>query len=426
MVCLLKIAGERTNQISLITAVIYSIYIFAILGTFPLYFMLDEYRVEIGVVKKEVVLLILINTFFCIVFFLCGVIFLRKVLGFYSTPICSHEIKKLSKIREIAIALVIAFVFGVLILYMKKIDSIALFEALNGSIVDAAKTRSDMGNNLLGGGAHWYSLILNNVALLFTIIIFASWLIKKNIFLSFLLIISISLSSFIAVMSIEKAPFINLLISLLVTYYLVRCNGIVPLKILINFGFISFFILILFYMLFMGAVTVEDAFANIISRLFSGSITPAYFYLEYYPSFSDFLLGQTFPNPGGVMPYVPVRFTIEVMNWVFPELASSEVVGTMPTVFWGEAYVNFGWFGVPVVSFLMGILISFMSYAVLRLELNSITIGLYVWMIDHYKKLSQTGFSGYLYDFYFFGVALFILLTLLFAGLFGVNKKSIS
>jgi oligosaccharide repeat unit polymerase len=416
MVMLLKIGGERTNRISLITIVTYSIYIFSVIGTFPLFFMMDDYRVGMGVVKKEVVLLVLINSFICIVFLLGGVIYSRKVLGFVSRPILSYGLKRLSQKRELVISLGIIFIFGTLVFYLKNINSIALFTVLSGTVVDATIARSDMGNNLTGGNAHWYSLVLDDLGPLFTCIVFASWLIKKSFFLMFVLITSISLSLFTSIMSIEKAPFINFLASLLITYYLVKHNGIIQIKYLFYFGCISVCLLILFYMLFTGSTTVVDAFLNLVSRLFAGSIAPAYFYLEYYPSISDYLLGQSFPNPGGVMPYVPVRYTIDIKNWVFPELALTGIVGSSPTVFWGEAYINFGWAGVPIVSFLMGILISFISYLVLRLELNPITIGLYVWIIDHYKQLSQTGFSEYLYDFNLYGVGFIILLIILSTG----------
>ncbi len=56
----------------------------------------------------------------------------------------------------------------------------------------------------------------------------------------------------------------------------------------------------------------------------------------------------------GILPFEPFRMTVEVMNWVNPN--SNGVVGSMPTVFWAEAYANFGIIGVCIVPFLLALL----------------------------------------------------------------------
>ncbi|MBF4349498.1 oligosaccharide repeat unit polymerase, partial [Vibrio anguillarum] len=116
--------------------------------------------------------------------------------------------------------------------------------------------------------------------------------------------------------------------------------------------------------------------------------------------YQEYLLGRSFPNPGGLMPYEPYRYTIEVMNWLFPDLVETGVVGTAPTVFWGEAYANFGPLGIPIVAFIIGCLIALVSYLVSKLEINPLTIGFFVWLILIFKDLSVTGFSDYLYNIY--------------------------
>lgn len=416
MMRLLRLAGEHANRISLITVTVYSLYAFSVLGTFPLFFMLDETRVNIGVIKQDVVLYVLMYSISCIIFLLFGVIYARRVLALKYIPIFSANIKRISQRRTMAATVVFVFVLVVLYLYSGKVGEIAIFVVFRDTLADAAIVRSDMGNNLAGGGAHWYSLILNNVGLLLTCSFYAVWLINKKTINLCLFAISFLSSSFVAVMSIEKAPFVNLIASLLMTFYFIRNDGFIPFKRLMYFVIAATGILVVFYMMFTGAETVGEALSNLLSRAFSGSITPAYFYLEYYPSQSGYLMGRTFPNPAGIMPYVPVQYTVDLMNWVFPGLSAGGVVGSMPTVFWAEAYINFGSIGVIVVSFILGILLAFILFFVSRLELNPITIGFNVWMIDHYRKMAQTGFSGYLYDFYFWGVSFFVLSILLISG----------
>ena len=92
----------------------------------------------------------------------------------------------------------------------------------------------------------------------------------------------------------------------------------------------------------------------------------------------------------------------------------------MPTVFWGEAYVNFGFSGIPIVALIMGVIIAVVSYLFSRLELNTMAVAFFVWLIFHFKTLAITGFSGFLYDFnlIFMSIVLFVIL-------FGTGKIKI-
>ena len=420
MFYLLKLAGEKINKISIVNVTTVSIYVFSFVGTFPLFFMMDEYRVATGVINRETVFLVLICSFINMIFFLIGVIFARKILRLEPLPIISSKISDLSRGQRFISLCFFVLVCFVLFVYIKKIGEIALFTAIQQGVAEAKIARSNMGNNLEGGGYHWYYLILSNIGVLLTLNFYAIFIRNKNKRDLFLFLISFIVSSFIATMATEKAAFVGLLMALVMMHYLINADGLIPKKSLISLGSVIIFILIVFYIYFMGSLTVFDAFSAIISRAFSGSISPAYFYLEYFPNVQEFLFGKTFPNPGGIFPFTPVRYTVEVMNWVFPEMNFGEVVGTMPTVFWGEAYVNFGFSGIPIVALIMGVIIAVVSYLFSRLELNTMTVAFFVWLIFHFKTLAITGFSGFLYDFnlIFMSIVLFVIL-------FGTGKIKI-
>jgi hypothetical protein len=72
----------------------------------------------------------------------------------------------------------------------------------------------------------------------------------------------------------------------------------------------------------------------------------------------------------------------------------------------------------------VGFVLSIVVYLMSHIELNPITIALNVWLIDHYKRLSITGFSGYLYDFYFFGVAIFVMVLMFLTGPVVIKTKN--
>ncbi|MBF4218679.1 hypothetical protein C5616_26320, partial [Vibrio anguillarum] len=73
---LLRLAGERLNQVSIVNITTVAIYLFSVLGTFVLFFQLNEYSYNIGVQDPSLVLVVLFYSAINIVFFLFGVIFL--------------------------------------------------------------------------------------------------------------------------------------------------------------------------------------------------------------------------------------------------------------------------------------------------------------------------------------------------------------
>ncbi|MGN5055314.1 O-antigen polymerase [Aeromonas veronii] len=419
---LLRLAGERLNQVSIVNITTIAIYLFSVLGTFVLYFQLDDYRYYTGVQSPTLVLLVLFYSSINLIFFLLGVIFVRKLVGFEVVPFRIYEIRRLSWLQDKLLLLLFAFCMIILINYLRQLDNIALFIALTDGASAAKLARSDMGNSF-SGNYHWYKLVMHDLGNLVTFTSFAIWLMRKRAKDFLLFITAFFYSVFVAIMATEKGPMAWLLIGLFMVYFLIRSNGFIPFKKLIPFTFLIVGLLIISYIYFMGAGDVGSALWSVFSRAFSGSISPAYFYLEFFPEHQEYLLGRTFPNPGGLMPYEPYRYTIEVMNWLFPELVETGVVGTAPTVFWGEAYANFGPLGIPIVAFFMGSLVALVSYLVSKLEINPLTIGFFVWLILIFKDLSNSGFSGYFYNIYIISVTVFVITFLSVLGYIRVRRK---
>ena len=176
----------------------------------------------------------------------------------------------------------------------------------------------------------------------------------------------------------------------------------------------------------MGSGTISHALGSVFSRAFSGSIAPAYFYLEFFPKHQDFVWGRTFPNPGGVMPFESYPLTIEVMNWKFPYHIAQGIVGSMPAVFWGESYANFGSISIPIIAFLMGCVVAFVSYLVSKLELNVVSLAFLVFLIQIFKDLSFTGFSGLFISIYIVSIILIVFLILFIRGKFKIRKNKVT
>lgn len=417
----LRVAGERLNQVSIVNITTAALFMFSVLGTFVLFFQLDAYRYNTGVQDPVLVLLVLFYSSINIILFLFGVIFFRKIVGFDVVPFRSFEIRNLSWIQGKLIFVLFVFCLLVLLNYLSQLDQIAIITALKEGAGAAKQARSDMGNSF-PGKYHWYKFVMHDLGNLITFTSFALWLKKKRAKYFLLFFMALCYSCFVAVMATEKGPVAWLLIGLFMVYFLVRSNGFIPFKKLIPFAMIIVSLLVVSYIYFMGSGDIGSALWSVFSRAFSGSISPAYLYLEFFPEHQDYLLGRTFPNPGGLMPYEPYRYTIEVMNWMFPELVGSGIVGTAPTVFWGEAYANFGPLGIPIVAFIMGCLVALVSHLVSKLEINPLTIGFLVWLILIFKDLSITGFSGYFYNIYIITITVIVISVLSVRGFIRIRR----
>lgn len=149
----------------------------------------------------------------------------------------------------------------------------------------------------------------------------------------------------------------------------------------------------------MGDADIVASVMSIFSRGLTGSLQPIYHYLEFFPTYQNWLYGITFPNPGGIFPFTPYNLTVEVMNFVQPEHRDSGVVGTMPAIYWGELYANFGYLGVFIFSPWVGFFLYYINWIIYRLEFDPMNSALFAWMLVHYKNLSLTSISMFIIDF---------------------------
>ncbi len=393
--------------------VIVSLFVFSYIGLLPLYFGWDEYRYNTGVQDKFLVLEVFLYSALAILTFYLGALLAKYVLRGHPVVI-SENLRGLRSIETVCLSLSLVFVFAILMLYISKVPSLAILVAFSDGHKEAAVARSLMGNDF-SSKYHWYSVVMHDMAKVITFTLFAAWLVNKKKVLLFLFLVAFSLSAFSAVMSTEKAPLAWLLIGLFLTLVVVKYLSVIPLKKIAMLLFSVIALLVLSYVVFTGSSSAWGALLSVFSRAFTGSIQPAYHYLEFFPEHHDFLFGRSLPNPGGIFLFEPYRLTVEVMNWRFPNHVGSGIVGSMPTVFWAEAYANFGTIGVISLPIFAGAVVYTGSHFFNKLENTPIKVGLFVWLLLHYKNLANSGFSGFIVDFYLFVVVFFVLSILVFS-----------
>ena len=405
-------------KISIPSILIAFLFLFQYFGIPILYFGLDEYRVY-DVKESEIVIKIFLFTSLSITFVIFGIITSERLFGQLKT---FNFKKTISSYRSLSFLFLI-LIFFTCVFFLIQYINIVGFENLvisgllgivseNNSSINAL--RSSMTNSF-DGNYHWYHLFIVEILFFITLSFLCYRYEKSTFFGNLFLIAATTVCSFSFVMSGQKAPILDLIIGVALITILVNRKGKINFSAAMKYGFFGFLIVIPLYFFFMSTSGFNDAITGVFSRTLTGAIEPIYYYLQYFPSEREFLLGATFPNPGGIFPYEPVLITQELMAWRNPS-QPSDVVGSLPTVFWVEAYINFGIIGILYISFLVGFIAYLLNVIFLRLDNNFLTLAFYVWIILFLKDLSQSFFSDYLINIYFVFTTLIFLLALIILG----------
>jgi oligosaccharide repeat unit polymerase len=125
------------------------------------------------------------------------------------------------------------------------------------------------------------------------------------------------------------------------------------------------------------------------NRTVVGQVYPALAYLDLFPHRTGYLLGQTFPNPRGVLPFVPFDFTHLGWTYLFPQHAHG-LYGTANTMYFMEWYVNFGYLGMYVIAPLTGCLIMFIGRGADAISVRELRIPASYLLASLFFRLSLT------------------------------------
>jgi len=409
---LLRMAGLSWMKFSIPGTLAGFALIFQYVGLPVLYFGWDEYRAEF-VRDNELMVKVFLLSSFSISALLCGFVLGKGLLGrlsFHSRAV----LKGYGTHREflyLAVLFCIGMIFFALYIAQLGMENIPFMIAAGfveeGSSLGALRSSA---TNAFDGKYHWYRLFMIDIVAFVCYSLYARYLVDKSRRSLVTFLLSVAVAFFTSVMSTEKAPVLFLLIGLAMTHALVRSSGSYHLKGTF-YGIAVLGLLALgLYMAFMGSQDIMTGLGHVASRLFTGAIQPLYHYLEVFPEKEGFLLGRSFPNPLGILPFDQYNLTVEMMNIVYPSGHQEGIVGSMPTAFWGEMYANFGSFVSVLTASAVGFLVYAISAWLNRLSKYPITIGGAVWLALHFKDLAVTSLSGYLVDLYLWSVMILMVL----------------
>lgn len=120
-------------------------------------------------------------------------------------------------------------------------------------------------------------------------------------------------------------------------------------------------------------------------RVFIAQIEGFYHILNLYPEHLNFLYGKGFTNPGGIFFYEPIYVSWQIAEYLLPNSVEAKTFLSMNTIFFGDAYANFGWLGLILSIFMAGIIIQIMNVLFLKyFRKNAITLTIYIILITEW------------------------------------------
>jgi len=392
---LCRLATVDLGRFSVPSLFFWAYFILAYVGVWPLYTQWDEYSRSLGVTDPAVLRQLVVLSATGLLGVTCGFVFMRILIG--KNPVVVFAVPRTAWPRErLGLFALVGCCLIVLFIYVAQVGHLALLDALAGDPGTAALSRSEMGNAFTGD--YWRYRLFFRVLLDFAVVAFVvdGWL-TRRLSTAVVAICGFVGAVFSAVMAIEKGPLVLLLAMLGLAGVFIRGRRYWH-RLLVIGGLIAVAVVTGLYVTFMGTTSMSEALTHLTDRVVLGQIRPAYFYLDLFPGRLPYLMGTTLPNPAGLLPFEPFNLTQTVEQFMWPGQQTSGIVGSAPTVFWGEMYANFGPAGVVVSSVLVGAGLLLIGFTLDRLSPSPITCAATVSLSMHYMMLSSTSLSNYLVD----------------------------
>ena len=407
---LLKAANGNLRLPSISNFFMYNYFVFCFIGATLLNLFYFEYQDSIGIYKRmDLVLNIWYYSVAGLFLIPLGMLIANILTGYrpkyFSTKLISKPIEISNADKSCKMGFIIATYFVVsvitMILFMMSLNNVPIISVLRGEIdgVILSQVRSEAGNDYQGGMGR-LNYIFRTLPIVILCILFFTRNInfKWKIFFFAVLFLNI----FISIMELHKAPVIQLVMLLALTFIYEKRK--LNIKLIVYGGLITAGAILLMYAFFAGLGDRGIAAVLIapFNRIFIGQIWPFYFWQLYLES-HGLLWGATFSNPGGLLPFENIVITKEINSIVFPELAKLGIVGSMPTVFFADWLINFGRTAALFSMVFFGCLIQFIEiFFVNKLSKSKglIFSGIYLFLIYYFSQFAGTTFTNLIFDIY--------------------------
>ncbi|KPB05662.1 O-antigen polymerase [Bacillus sp. CHD6a] len=297
------------------------------------------------------------------------------------------------------------------IIYMiMQLNNVPLIAALTGG-TDLGRLRIEASHGFQGN-VLFKNIFALGLTPILSLIAYVYY-IKTKLFrwkISFMLMFVLSI--FVSIYDLQKAPvFFYILMFILIKLYIGKIKlSIKKVAILASVGIIS---IITMYVFIQGVTNVNQFLSynsGPIGRLILSQIAPFFLHLELFGNQVDFLNGRSLPNI--LLQFYDlehVRSARLVMEQYFPDKVQEGTAGVLNTVFAGEAYANFGYWGILFGAIYLGAFIQVMYIFFLRMPKNPVFISLFAFFTVNIPRVVVGGFMDFIFNpFWLFVFSLFL------------------
>lgn len=219
---------------------------------------------------------------------------------------------------------------------------------------------------------------------------------KWKILFSILFLLSIICKTY----SFEKAPVIIYVCFFLLIEVMIGTK--INFKKILKYGVFTFsIILIAYYFVLDYKGKLFTLSSGPVSRVLLGQISTLFLHIQAFPNRHAYLAGASFSRLVGGLFHLPqygIRSGRVVMGIYNARGVENGTAGVMNTLFVGEAYANWGFWGVIMSPIIVAFFLSVIPTFILKHEKEPINITIYVMLAYLYTTALVGGFVDFIYN----------------------------
>jgi len=384
---------------------IFYYFIFIYFGSLILLLKFDTFSVEIlGMVNDKTLRILVFLTTIFFLFAIMAALLADYIFGIKKDILIKWIKKDIISFspnndKFIIIPIIFFFLMSIIIFiyYLSKIPLIPILGVFLN--IGPMRLRAEAVGDLFEGKIWWYRYFYLNIPIFLSFVIIIEGFQNKSYLLRLLRFLLILYCFFINIFDVQKAPLLFYLFFLFLIYhYIHKKNVKINFKNILMYTIMALSLLTTMYIYFMGrdfSIAIVEGF----HRVFTGQLQGLYGIIENFTNRP--LYGRTLP------PFLLKVFGLDFYNldkemklyihkYINP---NSSIIGLAPTVYFGEVYANFGLIACFLSMFLIPfILRSIDCLFIKRIDKSSLSIGLYIYMMWHYKNLVLGRLSPFIFD----------------------------
>lgn len=403
-----KAAGTlNVTKINIVSFIFYSILVFQLIGGSLIFLGIKNHYLikrilDVDSIDKTYYILVYTVLMLPLTIYLCNryIDNKRKVKSEYNRFLDERVcIKSNENDRVFKIVLILTIICVISMIYVfYHIGYIPLFKMFSGNI-DLNVERINISRNFTGN-----EYIKNLIMLILTpLLSYLSYIYMKTTKEKRWIIIFITtfiLSIFVKTYNFEKAPIIYYIVYFILLDIIIGRK--IKLKNLLFVGSIVGAIIFMFYYVISGySGDIFSLTSGPMGRILMTQVATLFLHVDAFPNVIPFLNGQSFPGIFSLIigaSALGTRSGRMVMLVYGQENVRKGIAGVMNTIFVGEAYANYGLFGVAIAPIVVGIIVSMVFNFAIKSKKTPLNLMIYFQCFVSVVTMIQGGFIDFFYN----------------------------